>query len=1175
MAQLALGAAGAAIGFFAGGGPFGAQVGFVAGSMIGGAIDRSMQKPVEGPRLEDLRVTTSTYGQPIPQVQGTVRLKANMIWSTGLREHRKKTGGKGSTTTKGPGQVQYSYEASFAMSFCEGPIDKVLRIWLDKKLVFDATNSGEAIGVPGLVFRVYHGTEVQLPDPAIVAMLGADAPAHRGLCYVVFDSVPLANSGNRIPNCEVEVCATVVPALPYVDTTNLSSANGSPYTAPQNYSAVSAADWTRRIAVRGLQQGGGNHGIGVQNLETGVELRVKTTGDMCADGGFADPGTDTAIVAIIPGGTAFYSSSAVLGATPVRFDPVTLVATAVWEDTGGVGADSRRGRLPGCHNMAATKVITDSGARDLLLWSDYYAGVRIIDVQDFVSIWGMTTAESGEATILDGPSYPGIFTAGAVAHILGGEQRLGETDVWLLSAAGSGTTADRKPRMQRVRVASYAVFAPFAGQTMGLVAEDQIVLEPGVIHPGATIVSVHSVQYDPTDNCLVFATNQVSGIGAAWRLVKVDNGGALVWTTEIAASPSIPTGHARIDGTKIALVSTNPGVLIDLATGVSETFTNAYGGGTYVFDGYSRSVVMHGSSALQRRVWLDRAAGDPSSLADTVTWLCEKVGFDASDIDVSDLSGDVRGFMRGQETIRESITQLERAFLFDTTEQDGKLVFVPRGGNVVATVDYDLVLRRDGDQPAMPIRERDETELPRRVWCDFIDVEKDQQQNSMPWARAMAPTVLTASRQETHVDCRSIVMTPSEAKTIAMRHCLDAYASRFSIEGLGLTFQHIGLNAGDAVTQELPDGTLQRVRYTRVELGADYTLNVDAVFEDGTVPALTTTGDGGQGHVTQSVPAPVVSKLLLGNVPLLADTDDTGGVALRVYAGGAGYSSGTWLGARLFYSRDASLWDPVISLLTPMAWGECLTAMPDAPISPFLTDRSSTLRVVMHAGGDDIETVTELEMLNGSNRALLVTPDGQAELIGFRDVTANGDGSFTLSTFLRGQRGTEWACGLHSAGGLFVLVNDALEPITLALGDINQTRYARLVGRFDAFDAVPLEARTITGAAEKPYAPCSIAGSRDGSGSITITWLRRTRIGGEWLDGTEDVPLGEASESYEVDIMAGDEVVRTITSLTSASAPYSADDQTTDFGSPQAEIDVRVYQMSAAVGRGYAGSATV
>jgi hypothetical protein len=115
---------------------------------------------------------------------------------------------------------------------------------------------------------------------------------------------------------------------------------------------------------------------------------------------------------------------------------------------------------------------------------------------------------------------------------------------------------------------------------------------------------------------------------------------------------------------------------------------------------------------------------------------------------------------------------------------------------------------------------------------------------------------------------------------------------------------------------------------------------------------------------------------------------------------------------------------------------------------------------------------------------------------------------------------------------------------------------------------------TDTGASLKPYSPVAISGSRDGSGNLTITWIRRARLYAEWADGV-DVPLDEAAEAYELDVLDGGTVVRTITGLSGPSASYSAAEQTTDFGAPQSSVSVAVYQLSSRVGRGFPGRATV
>ena len=77
-----------------------------------------------------------------------------------------------------------------------------------------------------------------------------------------------------------------------------------------------------------------------------------------------------------------------------------------------------------------------------------------------------------------------------------------------------------------------------------------------------------------------------------------------------------------------------------------------------------------------------------------------------------------------------------------------------------------------------------------------------------------------------------------------------------------------------------------------------------------------------------------------------------------------------------------------------------------------------------------------------------------------------------------------------------------------------------------------------------------------------------------WRD-LVDAPLTAASEAYEVDVLGGaGEVVRTLAN-SSPSVTYDAADQTSDFGAPQTTIDVAIHQLSAAVGRGFAGRATL
>jgi len=208
VATLVLGAAGAAIGGSIGGAILGvsaATIGGFVGSTIGSVVDSwivsslAPTQRIEGPRLDSLRITSSTEGAVVPRVYGRMRMGGNVIWATDFREETKTTtqgGGKGGG---GGGKVkttEYLYYASFAVALCEGPITGIGRIWADGKLLDTA----------GITWRWYPGDESQTADPFIVAKMGAaSTPAYRGTAYVVFEDLPLAKYGNRLPQLSFEV----------------------------------------------------------------------------------------------------------------------------------------------------------------------------------------------------------------------------------------------------------------------------------------------------------------------------------------------------------------------------------------------------------------------------------------------------------------------------------------------------------------------------------------------------------------------------------------------------------------------------------------------------------------------------------------------------------------------------------------------------------------------------------------------------------------------------------------------------------------------------------------------------------------------------------------------------------------------------------------------------------
>lgn len=186
MAQVTLSGIGRAVG-----GAPGAMVGDFIGRSIDQAIISSLQPARQrGPRLDGLKLQNTSEGAPMACVLGRARVVGQVIWAARFLEDRHTaSAGKG-----GPRTVEYGYSLSFAVALCEGEIDGIGRVWAD----------GQPMNLSAAAMRVHRGGENQEPDPLIEAVEGA-APAYRGTAYVVFEDLPLAPFGNRIPQLAFEV----------------------------------------------------------------------------------------------------------------------------------------------------------------------------------------------------------------------------------------------------------------------------------------------------------------------------------------------------------------------------------------------------------------------------------------------------------------------------------------------------------------------------------------------------------------------------------------------------------------------------------------------------------------------------------------------------------------------------------------------------------------------------------------------------------------------------------------------------------------------------------------------------------------------------------------------------------------------------------------------------------
>ena len=255
MATVVLQYAGAALGGFLGG-PIGSAIGRAVGGIAGSLIDQELfgqSTHREGPRLGSLRVMSSEEGSPIPVVYGRMRIAGQVIWSSNLIEVATTTtqsaSGKGSGGATNS-STEYSYFANFAVGLCEGEINDIGRVWAD----------GKEVDIGLYAPRLYLGTETQASDSLISAIQGVgSAPAYRGLAYIVFERLPLASFGNRLPQFSFEVirkgndAASAVKALSIIpgstefgyDTTAVTRNVSAGVTASENgHVSASSSDWS-------------------------------------------------------------------------------------------------------------------------------------------------------------------------------------------------------------------------------------------------------------------------------------------------------------------------------------------------------------------------------------------------------------------------------------------------------------------------------------------------------------------------------------------------------------------------------------------------------------------------------------------------------------------------------------------------------------------------------------------------------------------------------------------------------------------------------------------------------------------------------------------------------------------------------------------------------------------
>lgn len=410
-----------------------------------------------------------------------------------------------------------------------------------------------------------------------------------------------------------------------------------------------------------------------------------------------------------------------------------------------------------------------------------------------------------------------------------------------------------------------------------------------------------------------------------------------------------------------------------------------------------------------------------------------------------------------------------------------------------------------------------------------------------------------------------MALGPDETRQAAERVLYQRHVERESAAAR-LPWKYGWVQPTDIVTV-VSGGITHRLRIGQIAGAMPGVQEFQMAADQAAIYSQTITGDSGDGHTPQTIAPPSPSVALLIDTVTMRDVD--GDTPLFYAACAPLTSSASWKGAALYRDRGAG-YEQVDTFLTPAIAGVTVNSV--APTNMTTFDETTTVTVDLYGTDAALESVTEAQVLAGANAAIL----GDGMIFQFRSASqvVGFDNRWNLTGLLWGRRGSDFALGTFAAGTRFLLLDSAVTPIYNDPSERGIARdYKAVTVGFSLADTASTSftwnCRTLM-----PLSVVDVAGSRDGSSNLTITWKRRTRIGGAWVDNT-DVPLSEAIEKYEIDVMNGSTVVRTITANDAQTASYTAAEQTTDFGSAQSSLTVKIYQISATVGRGFVRQATI
>jgi len=1103
----------ASLGFGVVGAMFLGPAGFALGATLGGALFPPQLPDIKQQKLSPLNAPNASYGNPIPIVYGTVRTSTTLMWWSGRKttKHKEESGGKG-----GPSQstTYYTYSLDGAFAICEGEITGVRRIWINSRLMYDSQSAENSLNINGSnkladAVNIYTGSETQEPSSLQESYKGTgNVPAYRGLAYIEFEDLQLEQFGNGLVNVEVEVTRA--------------GASDS----PPNILHTTESNWSGKI----LTSVGG---LGGMVMEEGSIISMADI-DVAAN----DDDIDVTIVRCdlqwnllesrkYPVRMANKTSGVVFGIC--QNDPYFFFCGRNQEGGGGTDGYLYWFRYPG----------TGTGLNALGSYRVDYADYPIdqgngpfgVDDHD---LYGnnanryktikcgnhyitMTEKSSGKDVMIaykTNPYYdsPTLVFDGGIDFL--------ENAEWNVTASAILCDAEIFPDQDNPDEYFFVVVRfdkpSDHDRSVVLMDKDLNVISSwsnadtgsrnGHMESGAVLLS--------TEGKFLYKNQSTSGL---ITLVEFDP-----WTS----------------GSQWALAGTVT-VNNDLSYPSILPISNRW--------------VM----TRQELVTIEAITSTSyATVADIVTDQCVRAGLASAQVDTTDLSKNVEGYLINQAiTARTAIETITPVGFFDVAEVGGQLICTERGGAASKTIPQDDLAAgvNKEERDDLVITRTGELELPREVSVTYYNKNDLYEQNTQKAERLTVQGVGASHAQ------MPVVMDDDIGMNIADAMLYSFYSERENAE-FSVGTKHIDIAPNDIVIVG-DDG--YRIRVSDVTNNLVGPIKVTGIVES-IAAVYSTVRDTAYVSTTSEVTTfrgPTIFALV--DVPMLRSVDDVFGYYVCAYG-----VFDSWNGANLYHSNDNTTYSEVDTFTIESDFGYVSSQVTTTTFNG-TWDSSLELRVRMPSSTIVLNSDTEANVLEGANAALVGTLNGVWEVIQWVNASAVGDGEYSLTKLLRGRRGTEYAMNQHSDFPYFIPIDDQ-GTVKFIQDDIEhldtQIFYKGVtVGNYIQ-NANPL-VFTNTGRNMMPRAPVVIRGTRDSNNQVNFTWVPVSR--------NENTPtyvyVSSDPDNYEIDFYDSASTLLRTASATEASVAYASADRVADGASANELITCNIFQISDTVGRGFPG----